>query len=372
MNSIVRFFVLIAVIFAFCFSLGAQSETQRFEIKGSNNEWFVDAKNRVGHAKIGEFSGRKSLMIKKGSHILKSNVEFSEGTIEFDVAPLSEAQFIAVIFRRDTFRNYENIYLRPGRSGEYQALQYAPAINSSSTWQIYPEFMRTIEIPRNKWTNVRIDVRDGGMKIYINRSAEPTLKVARLRGIPKKGTVGFWSRVYDRKSEAWSAAFSNISIAPRTPTGVIAKRFKPPAGTFDSWQVAEPHELKEGAVTKLPNLSGWKTVIAEESGLVNLNRALGIRRGRWTAYAKTNIKSPTKKTIALDFSYSDDITIFLNGKPIFSGTNGWESRYPGYMGLVKLGNDRVFLNLKRGNNELVFAVTDQRFGWGFVSKMSGQ
>ena len=370
MNSSARFLVLITFIFAFCFSLGAQSETQRFEIKGSNSEWFVDGKNRVGHAKIDEFLGRKSLMIKKGSHILKSGEEFSEGIIEFDVAPLDESQFIAVIFRRDTFRNYENIYLRPGRSGEYQALQYAPAINSSSTWQIYPEFMRTINIPRNKWTHVKVDVKYGGLKIYINRAAEPTLEVARLRGIPKLGSVGFWSRVYDRKSEAWSAAFSNISILPKNPSKSKLKQINPPDGIIESWKVAEPMENKKGAVSKLVSLSGWKTVKAEESGLVNLNRALGIRRGRWTAYAKTRIKSRTSKITALDFSYSDDVTIFLNGKPIFSGTNGWESRYPGYMGLVKLGNDKVFLNLKPGNNELVFAVTNQRFGWGFVAKMT--
>ena len=364
-----RFFVFLALIFAICFSLNAQPKPQEFEIGGANGEWFVDSENRINHAKMGEFLGRKSLMIKKGSHILKSNVEFTNGTIEFDVAPLSGAQFIVVMLRRGNSRNYENIYLRPSQSGRFQALQYAPVINGSSTWQIYPEFMRTINLPKNKWTNVKIDVNGSNLKIFINKSTKPNLEVTRLRGIPKKGAVGFWGVVSDRKSDAWSAAFSNFSITPRTSSKTTANRPKLPIGILDSWQVAKPLENKKGGVMTIPNLDEWKNVEAEESGLINLNRAVGSPRGRWTAYAKTNIKSNKAKRTLLKFGYSDDVTIFLNGKPIFSGVNGWESRYPQYMGLMKLGNDSVFLDLKKGNNELIFAVTNRRFGWGFVAQM---
>lgn len=369
MKFYLRFFFTLVFISAICFSINAQPNPQKFEIEGSNGEWFVDQENRASHAKMDEFLGRRSLLIKKGSHILKSDVEFSEGTIEFDVAPLDEAQFIALIFRRGTFRNYENIYLRAGQSGNYQALQYAPAINGSSTWQLYPEFNRTIDIPRNKWTHVRVDVKNGGLKIFINKAAKPTLEVARMRGTRAKGTVGFWSRVFGRTSEAWSAAFSNISIKTASSSSSSAKRKSPPEGTIENWQVANPIENKEGAIMILPSLRGWTSVTAEESGLVNLNWAHKPVRGRWTSFARTNIKSERAKMALLNFGYSDDVTIFLNGKPIFSGVNGWESRYPQYMGFVKLGNDSVYLDLKKGDNELVFAVTNQRFGWGFAAQM---
>ena len=58
------------------------------------------------------------------------------------------------------------------------------------------------------------------------------------------------------------------------------------------------------------------------------------------------------------------ISIFLQNleKPL-------SSRYPGYMGFVKIGNDSVFLQLMTGNNELIFAVTNQRFGWGFAAQL---
>ena len=333
----------------------------------ANGLWIRE--NRIGDAKIDDFLGRRSLIIKRGSHILHSGAEFAEGTIEFDVAPLDNSRFIAIMFRREGFQNFENIYLRPEHSGSYQALQYAPVINGSSTWQLYPEFNRTINIPKNNWTHVRIDVRANTLKVFINKSTEPALEVERLRGIPEKGKVGFWSRVSETDSQEWATAFSNVSIKPTAPSNTSANRAKPPAEIIDSWQVAEPLENKEGAVLSLPDLKGWKSVRAEESGLINLNRAFKPLRGRWTAFAKTNIKSDKAKTALLEFGYSDDITIFLNGEPVFSGINGWESRYPGYMGFAKLGNDSAFLKLKPGDNELVFAVSNQRFGWGFVAQI---
>jgi len=362
------FAISIALIFANFFALNAQP--QKFPIEGTSGKWFVDEERRVKDATFGEFLGRKSLMIKKGSHILRSGVEFQDGTIEFDVAPLAGSQFIAVMFRRSFFQNYENIYLRPAQSGNFQALQYAPVINASSTWQLYPEFNRTIDLPKNKWTHVKIDVQGSSLKVFINKTAKPRLEVARLRGIlKKKGIIGFWSRVVDSKSQAWSAAFSNISITPRTPLNSEVKRPNPPTGILNSWRVAKPIENKEGAVMSLPKLEGWKPIRAEESGLINLSRALGPVRGRWTGFAKTNINSEKAKTALLEFGYSDDITVFLNGESIYRGVNTWSSRYPRYLGYVQLGNESVFLKLKPGNNELIFAVTDQRFGWGFIAKM---
>ena len=78
----------------------------------------------------------------------------------------------------------------------------------------------------------------------------------------------------------------------------------------------------------------------------------------------------TAGPVALDIGYSDEVTVFLDGVPLFSGVNGWESRYPGYLGYVRLGSDTVHLPLAVGANELVLAVTDdQRFGWGFAARL---
>ncbi len=58
-------------------------------------------------------------------------------------------------------------------------------------------------------------------------------------------------------------------------------------------------------------------------------------------------------------------------RAVEGGDDGWQkSRYPGYLGYVRLGSDTVHLPLEAGANELVLAVTDdQRFGWGFVARL---
>jgi hypothetical protein len=65
---------------------------------------------------------------------------------------------------------------------------------------------------------------------------------------------------------------------------------------------------------------------------------------------------------------SDAVTIFLNGTPLFSGNsaflerNGLDSGWIGF-------SDAVFLNLRKGTNELVAAVAEDFGGWGFQAKL---
>ncbi len=79
---------------------------------------------------------------------------------------------------------------------------------------------------------------------------------------------------------------------------------------------------------------------------------------------------PRRRAALLELGYSDDVTVFLNGEPVYSGVNGFEGRHPEYLGFVKPEYENVFLKLRRGDNELVLAVTDdQRFGWGFIARL---
>lgn len=70
----------------------------------------------------------------------------------------------------------------------------------------------------------------------------------------------------------------------------------------------------------------------------------------------------------MSFGYSDAVTIFLNGVPLFSGNsaflarNGLDSEWMGF-------SDAVFLDLKQGRNELVAAVAEDFGGWGFQAKL---
>ena len=349
----------------------AHAQSGRVAIEGSSGEWYVEQAESAGDARIADFLGRKSLWLKNGRHIIRSGIEFTDGTIEFDVAPMDRANFVGILFRREAFQNQENIYLRIHRSGLYNAVQYAPRVNGGSTWQLYPEFNATGDLPRNQWTRVRVEVRGTRLEVFLNDQPRAGLTVPRLRGVPQRGSVAFWGRVNEQPT-IWAAALSNISIRPATTTtmSAAAQRPAPPVGTLTAWKVAGPLPASGGAVVSLPELKEWRVAESEESGLVNLNRLIKSARGRFTAFATTTINSEAARTAVLELGYSDDVSVFLNGELIYSGINGFESRHPEYMGFVKAEYEKVSLKLRRGQNDLVLAVTDdQRFGWGFIARL---
>jgi hypothetical protein len=354
----------------FALSANAQQKTGLVAIEGSAGQWYAEGAERAGDARIAEFLGRQSLWLRNSTQIMRAGIEFIDGTIEFDVAPMDKGNFVGIIFRRVNFGNHENIYLRLHRSGLYNAVQYAPRINGSPTWQLYPDFNAVAEFPRNQWTHVRVEVRATEMEMFVNNQAKPVLVVSRLRGTTEKGMVSFWGRVNLQPTE-WAAAVSNISIRPANPVKMAAAvPPAPPEGTLISWEVAAPVQTEKGSVKSLPQIKEWRAAEAEESGLINLNRALKTNPGRWTAFARTTVKTNGARTALLELGYSDDVTVFLNGEVLYSGINGFESRHPEYMGFVKPEYENVVLKLRTGNNELVLAVTeDQKFGWGFIARL---
>lgn len=365
---------LAPLAFAVSCALAAAAHAQegRVTVEGSEGQWYVEDAARAGDARVEEeYLGRRALMLRNNTHVLRPGVEFTDGTIEFDVAPTERGNFVGILFRRESFTNQENVYLRIHRSGLYNAVQYAPRLQGSSTWQLYPEFNAAADLPRNRWTHVRVEVRGQRLEVYVGEKAGPALVVPRLRGPARKGAVAFWGRVNEQPT-LWAAGLSNISIRPSAPAQgeADAARPAPPAGTLRSWELAGPVQAAPaGAVRDLPKLSEWRAAEAEESGLVNINRVLKAGRGRWTAFARTNIKSAEARAALLELGYSDDVSVFLNGQLVYTGVNGFESRHPEYMGFVKPEYENVTLNLRHGDNELVLAVTDdQRFGWGFIAR----
>jgi hypothetical protein len=131
-----------------------------------------------------------------------------------------------------------------------------------------------------------------------------------------------------------------------------------------------PLTAETKTITKLPEVKEWQAVEAEESGLININRAFRRSPTRTTVFARTTVNATQARLSLLELGYSDDVTVFLNGEPVYSGVNGFESRHPEYMGFVKAEYERIFLKLRPGSNELILAITDdQRFGWGFIARL---
>ena len=332
--------------------------------------WAVDRADLAGNVKFEPLFGRADAMVLRGNtHVVKTGLDFGDGTIEFDLAPTAAGHFMGITFRRQSFSNHENIYVRFHRSGDFMAMQYAPRVNGSSTWQLYQEFARTVEWPREQWTPVRIDVRGSRMDVFVDGGKEPVLSVPRLRNGTTNGEIAFWARVNDRPQE-WAAAISNLRITRAAAPAPLVPPANAPLLFVWNWQVSEPSPA-EGSILKVPALIGkWTDARAEESGLVNINRLFPVQKGRSVIFAKHTLRSDVARRVLAGIGYSDDVSVFVNGEPIYIGLNGWDSRTPALNSFVDTRWESVFLPLREGDNEIVLAVADdQRFGWGFALRI---
>ena len=71
----------------------------------------------------------------------------------------------------------------------------------------------------------------------------------------------------------------------------------------------------------------------------------------------------------MSIGYSDDATVFLNARPVFTGRSAFRYRDPGFLGIMDVEDDTVYLDLKKGRNEIVLSVADYFGGWGFICRL---
>jgi hypothetical protein len=188
-------------------------------------------------------------------------------------------------------------------------------------------------------------------------------------------------------------AFYNFTAGPRLgePTSVSPLP-KPSRGQIMTWRVSKRMWSPDSIVPPLElspelrdSLSAGRVVGAESDGLVNLVRVVGNPGGpfsanafdypnlnpseftRWGfALASTTLTSDRPRTVTLRFGYSQGINVLLNGRSVFVGLH--PSDYPEFGRMLGDANV-VELPLRRGANELVFAITDRVFGWGFRARL---
>jgi hypothetical protein len=332
--------------------------------------WAVDRADLAGNVKFEPLLGRPDAMVLRGNtHVVKTGLDFGDGTIEFDLAPLANGDFAAITFRRQSFTNHENIYLRLRRSGDFMAMQYAPRVNGSSTWQLYQEFAVATEWPRETWTHVRVEIAGSKMEVFAGDAKTPVLTVPRLRNGTTSGEIGFWARVNDRPQE-WAAAISNLRITKSSLQTTLIAPASAPVQFVGNWQVSDPAPASGAVMRVPPSIGKWTAARAEESGLINLNRLFPVQKERSVIFAKHTLRSDAARRVLAGIGYSDDVTVFVNGEPIYAGVNGWDSRAPALNSFVDTRWESAFIPLREGDNEIVLAVADdQRFGWGFALRI---
>jgi hypothetical protein len=101
----------------------------------------------------------------------------------------------------------------------------------------------------------------------------------------------------------------------------------------------------------------------------DFSKRLEPQPGTKVLYARTTITSDRDQVKKLLIGYSDEVSVFLNGKVLYRGRSAQYFRDPGFLGIVNAENDALYLPLKKGPNELVLAVSEIGGGWGFICRL---
>jgi hypothetical protein len=171
---------------------------------------------------------------------------------------------------------------------------------------------------------------------------------------------------------------ANVEVSHQMPTLTNFNPIERPAleGLFQHWQISDVFEEES-----LLDLSAMKSLIAnrtwqgqvsvEEGTAANISRvqARPNRQTGNTVFAKIEIISDQDQTKLFEFGYSDRVVAILNGRSIYKGTNRWQSRDYRYLGTVGLF-DAIYLDLKKGKNTLLMAVSEDFGGWLITGRFS--
>jgi hypothetical protein len=311
---------------------------------------------------------------------------FENGMVEVDIAPPNLRSFVGIVFRVENEEDHEIVYFRPHKSGLEDAVQYAPSLNGSTAWQLYSGkgFTAATDIPKEQWVHARIEISGLGGKVYFNNSDKPVLVIEDLKRGYSRGTVGLWAGANGGHFSNFTYKIEPVVERPERKPSPIA------AGILAKWEISQAFDVKERDPETLPSppemkAMKWQPVGVEPPGMVVIDRyrrspsivrffadpseRTGKREGRKVVFARATVDSDRDQIRKMSFGYSDEVTIFLNSKPVFTGKSAFRFRDPGFLGIMDVENDAVYLDLKKGRNEIVLAVADYFGGWGFICRL---
>lgn len=359
--------------------LAAAAHAQTISIPPDSPRWLLE-----GEARPAEYQGRKCLYLGGGGATLK-DLEMRDGVIDVDVATPAARGFFGIQFRI-AGDNAEWVYLRQHKSGYPDAMQYTPVLNTGLNWQLYngPGFTGALDIPKDAWFHMRLEITGAQARLFVKDMEKPVLVMDDLKSGVQKGQVAL-------AVLTGATYFSGFQVR-ETPDAVWERRHPPiPAGTLTKWSLSPAYDAlardleKPLAPAEIKAIK-WQEVEAEPPGLVNIYRyreaphprvtfandfskRLDPQPGMKVVYARTTIVAARDEVRKLLIGYSDDVSVFVNGRILYRGRSAQYFRDPGFLGIVNPENDVVYIPLKKGNNELILALSELGGGWGFIGRL---
>jgi hypothetical protein len=350
----------------------------------NDKRWVIKAQGQV----LEGYKGKNSLYLQGGMAYLK-DANFLNGIIEFDIYLSYQVSFSGLIFRMTDSINYEELYLRAQQSGYPDAYQYTPVFNNDAAWQLYHDqydgvndgliswkpigktmgYNGVLNFPFDRWLHVKLLVKGKQAELYLDNKEEPVAFIRELLMGGGSGHVGV-------QSFLGAAHYANFMYTATDDVEFKTKddgyKITTPPGTINSWQVSNP--FKENLVGTMNELDAkwlgqlkWKTLGIEATGLANLSRLSPIIDSANTVIAKFTVVSDKDQVKKLDIGYSDRVKVYWNGTALYSGNASFRTRDFRYLGTFGY-YDAVYLPLKKGENTIVFSVSETFGGWGVMAK----
>ncbi len=321
--------------------------------------WKIEAKEH----RVEEYRGKQAIFLKDGTALL-DGAKLQDGVVELDVAFHLAQGFSGLMFRMEDADNYELVYLRQHLGGKPDASQYTPVIHKLWGWQIYtgPRYCTRVTYPDGEWFHVKLSMAGsrGEAEIGNELLAIPDLKRAAM-----EGGLGIFAATE-------GAHFANFEFHPGPVTlrGKEAAAETMPEGVVTTWEVSTPFAEKslEGQ-TSLPSMPlQWTKLAVERNGIANLARLAGVAPGSETVIARTTLHADAATTREVTFGFSDRVRVYLNGRLLYAGNDGFGTRDYVFLGSVGLF-DTLALPLRKGENELAFAVSETFGGWAVIAAL---
>jgi hypothetical protein len=325
-NIFVALVVIASIAFPAAAKEAASQSTQTLSIPPDSPRWQLE-----GQAKPAEYQGRKCLFLDGGAAILK-DFEMRDGVLDVDVATPASRGFFGFDVRIDADgKNYEEIYLRQHKSGLPDAMQYTPVLNTGRNWQLYngPGFTGAVDIPKDVWFHLRLEVTGAQAKLYVKDMDKPALVMDDLKSGVQKGQVALYVLT-------GATYFSNFEVRT-TPDSPWERHLPPmPPDMLTKWSLSPSYDARARNLEHplSPSESAamnWQDVEAEPPGFVviyryreaphprvtfqgDFSKRLEPQPGMKVVYARTNIDSDRDQVKKLFIGYSDDVSVFLNGR----------------------------------------------------------
>lgn len=342
----------------------------------SDGKWELEGQGTA----VENVGGREVLRVETGT-ASRRDVKLQDGTIEFDVMVTRRRSFVYLSFRVLDDSEREEIYFRPHKSSLPDAVQYAPVYQDQSAWQLYhgPGATTALAFQPGAWAHVRLVLQGRRAALFYGEEEKPVMVVPYLAREPREGYLSLGSFLPPgTPGTEPPARFSNVVVRP----GVLGFEFPPDPpqkaadpGVIRAWALSRSFAPKQPPPSVLPDAttSGeFHRVEAGAGGLLELHRFVRLPPGgrQTAAVARVRIRAALAGSRRLDLGYSDRVTVFLNGKPLYQGDAAYSFDAPRREGLIGYDQASVFLPLDAGENELAVLVSDGFGGWGLMGRFA--